>query len=411
MNKLTILRQLKLGQRGFLPALLHLMALLLSGWSVETRALDYLDGKLQLHGFLTQGVVFTSDNNFLGESTGGGSLDFREIGMNASLRVSPDLQIAGQIVSHRAGEMDEGDPRLDYGLLDWTALSGEWGRGGVRLGRIKLPFGLYNETRDVASTRSGVILPQSIYFELARNVELSVDGLGLYLDRNTEYGNFYFTTHAGRGNVGDKSTVTGFLGQRVAGKFDSNLFKALNLLYEADGGRVRLGVTTWWASMDYQPGAADPVQAGRGSFHPIIFSAQYNAENWSLTAEHLVQDLEYRGFGVRPDSSPVLQSDYLQGTYRLTPEWEVMLRYDVLYLDRSDRDGKKAAAAFGTPPFMLFARDWTAGLRYDVTPNFMVRAEYHRINGTGWLSPLENPNPLALEQHWDMFMLLGSFYF
>lgn len=369
-----------------------------------------MDGKLQLHGFLTQGVVLTSDNNFLGESDDG-SLDFREIGVNASLRLSPELQVSGQVISHRAGEMDAGHARLDYGLVDWTGWSGERGRAGVRLGRIKLPFGLYNETRDVASTRSGVILPQSIYFELARNVELSIDGLGLYLDRYTGHGNLYFSMHVGRGNVDDKSTVTGFLGQRVAGKFESNIFKALNLLYESEGGRYRLGLTTWWASMDYEPGTADPVQAGRGSFHPIIFSAQYNAEKWSLTAEHLIQYLQYDGFVARPDSSPVLQSTYLQGTYKLAPKWEAMLRYDVLYLDRDDRDGKKAEAAFGVPGFMLFAKDWTVGLRYDVTPSFMVRAEYHRVDGTGWLSPLENPNPLALERRWDMFMLLGSFRF
>jgi hypothetical protein len=39
--------------------------------------------------------------------------------------------------------------RLDYGLVDWTALSREEGRGGIRLGRIKTAYGFYNTTRDV----------------------------------------------------------------------------------------------------------------------------------------------------------------------------------------------------------------------------------------------------------------------
>ena len=41
--------------------------------------------------------------------------------------------------------------------------------------------------------------------------------------------------------------------------------------------------------------------------------------------------------------------------------------------------------------FTRFAKDITVGLRWNVTPEFMVRAEYHRVNGTGWLSTLDNP--------------------
>ncbi len=51
------------------------------------------------------------------------------------------------------------------------------------------------------------------------------------------------------------------------------------------------------------------------------------------------------------------------------------------------------------------------GLRWNITPQFMLRAEYHRVNGTGWLSTLDNPNPYATVQHWDLFSILGSYRF
>jgi len=41
----------------------------------------------------------------------------------------------------------------------------------------------------------------------------------------------------------------------------------------------------------------------------------------------------------------------------------------------------------------------------------MLRAEYHRVDGTGYLPVQDNPNPSALVQRWDMFMLLASFRF
>lgn len=70
-------------------------------------------------------------------------------------------------------------------------LLGEHGKLGVRLGRVKNPFALYNETRDVIWTRPGVLLPQSIYFDALalRQPEISSDGGILY-------GRYAFGNHA-----------------------------------------------------------------------------------------------------------------------------------------------------------------------------------------------------------------------
>lgn len=56
-----------------------------------THAMDLVDNGLQLHGYLTQGLVYTSDNNFLGRSDKNVSTDFRELGVNASLRPTSDV--------------------------------------------------------------------------------------------------------------------------------------------------------------------------------------------------------------------------------------------------------------------------------------------------------------------------------
>ncbi len=135
-------------------------------------ALDYLDGRVRVHGFLSQGIVFTSDNRLFGSSENG-SLDFREAGIHLSWRPGPDLQLAGRLLSRRAGASDDGDARVDYALIDWAAVSGTWGRAGGRLGCVKNPYGLYNKTRDVAFTRPSILLPQSIYFERTRNLAMA----------------------------------------------------------------------------------------------------------------------------------------------------------------------------------------------------------------------------------------------
>ncbi|HNI72525.1 MAG TPA: hypothetical protein PLX65_03220, partial [Accumulibacter sp.] len=133
------------------------------------QAIDLLDGDVQLHGFLMQSLVSTSDNNFLGKTDDRLGTDFREFGINSSWRLTSELQLSAGMLSHRAGGTDHGHLRLDYGLADWTTHSSESGRAGIRLGRVKAAYGLYNTTRDVPFTRPGIILPQSIYFERTRN--------------------------------------------------------------------------------------------------------------------------------------------------------------------------------------------------------------------------------------------------
>ena len=127
-------------------------------------AFEVFEG-FQVHGFLSQGYFLTSNhNNLFGDSTHGGSLGFTEIGVNVSWVPRPDVQLAIQGLSRRAGGAAEGEPELDFALLDYAAVETADRRLGARVGRVRLPFGLYNDARDVPFTRPSILLPQSIYF-------------------------------------------------------------------------------------------------------------------------------------------------------------------------------------------------------------------------------------------------------
>ena len=381
-------------------------------WTTFAHAVNLMGSELQLHGFLTQGMVTTSDNNFLGLSNKKASTDFREIGVNASMRATADVQLSAGLLSHKAGATDNGNVRLDYGLVDWTASSSEQGRSGIRLGRVKTSYGLYNRTRDVAFTRPSILLPQSIYFERTRNLAIAADGAELYLDRNYEVGSLFVTFALGKPQIGSEASKVALVGLTPNGRFESKMVPIFHVIYEGDGGKYRLGFTAVKLDTSYIPGVRDVLQTGQLKFTPKIFSAQYNAESWSLTSEFALRPISIQGFGSNaPDATTHGQSYYIQGSYRLAPRWEALLRYDVLYADSADRDGKAYAAATRRPGFTRFSKDWTTGMRFDLTPEFMLRAEYHRIDGTGYLPAQDNPNPLALERRWDMLMLLASFRF
>jgi hypothetical protein len=365
---------------------------------------------LQYHGFLSQGFVLTSDNRFYGTSEKG-SFDLTEIGLNASVRPLSRLGISAQVLYRRAGEMDDTEVRLDYGLLDYTVLSLEDFRLGVLLGRYKNPLGLYNETRDVAFTRPSIFLPQSIYFDRTRNLALAFDGGLLYAEYNGSFGDVSLRLGAGRPTVNSTELERLIISENGPGELEDQTSYIGQLLYELGGGRLRLAASGAALNVRYRPGPNDRFGNGQLRFQPVIFSAQYNGENFSLTSEYAIRPSNLKNFGAFPTTQFTGESYYFQGTYRLADDWEVIARYDVFYGNREDRYGGDYEATTRRPGFNRYAKDWTVGLRWDVTPSLMLRAEYHRVHGTGWLAVSENPDLRRLDPDWDLFAVLLSFRF
>src|SRR3989441_10214875 len=131
--------------------------------------------ELQIHGFISQGFLLTSANDYLAHSSEG-SFEFTEIGLNFTLPATDRLTLGLQIFSHDLGPI--GDYRA---TLDWYSLDYHWRDWlGIRAGRVKLPFGLYNDSSDIDAARTSVLLPQSIYPAQNRDFLLAQTGGEVY---------------------------------------------------------------------------------------------------------------------------------------------------------------------------------------------------------------------------------------
>lgn len=381
----------------------------------ELPKLQNLD-MFKLNGFLSQGYIKTNKNNFFGHSNDAGSLDFREIGLTASLRPSPKLQLSGQLLHRRAGEGSNGGIRIDFGFLDYNFINTPAAEIGIRLGRMKNPFGFYNDTRDVPFTRPSILLPQSIYFDRTRNLALASDGGQLYGESRTSWGNITAQFGIGFPQVNDHDTEVSILRSLTyPGNLETRLSYIGRLMYEQADGKLHLAISGAQANVGYDPGNNDALQPGSFRFSPLILSAQYNAERWSITSEYALRHFRWKDFGNHPAfrQSVTGESFYLQGVYRFYPGWEAVLRYDLLFTNRKDRSGKKFAASTGYlyPAHNQYARDLTVGLRWNITPAIMLSTEYHRINGTAWLSPLDNPDMTDTDKNWNLFAIQASYRF
>lgn len=394
-----------IGKTGRRELLLSAMLLLASPSQAEWK----LPESFQVHGFASQAFIVTTDNNFFGDSRDNGTFDFRELGINASWRILPKLQIAAQGVARWAGENDKGDPRLDYGLLDYTLRSDAENTWGIRLGRVINPIGFYNDTRDVAFTRPSIFLPQSIYFDRTRDVALSADGAQFYGERRTDFGDFLLQFNVAKPRVGAREELA-LLGSNGMGELKGDTSFFGRLLYEKDGGLIRLGLSSLWANFDFDSAPNYSPPSGSIEFSPLIFSGQYNGERFSLTSEVALRNFDYSGFGPHLDRDFTGLSWYLQGSYRFSPRWEAVVRFDSLCTDLGDCDGEDFAAKTTGAAHRRFADDWMVGLRWDVTSSIMLRAEFHHIRGTAWIT-VEDNDLANLEENWNMFSVLVSFRF
>jgi len=316
-----------------------------------------------------------------------------------------------QAVFRDAGATDEQGVRIDYGLADYRLYSTESSLLGIKGGRVPTPLGFYNETRDVLSSRPSILLPQSIYFDRNRNLALSADGGYLYGEYRTQFGDFFFDVGGVVPRLNDADAEFAIT-RDLPGKLNGQTSWVGRVAYEWQGGRVRASIT--YADFNIKYKTRNPVnQSGIIRFNPLIFSVQYNGEKWSLTSEYELSRRRFDEFGFPPDSDTIGVGYYVQGTYRLTSWVEGLIRYDNLVLDRNDKKGKRFSLANGgrMPAHSRFAKDFTIGLRFTLAPNLSLSAEYHHINGTGWLADIENKDPGKTKKRWDMVLWMISYSF
>ncbi len=89
------------------------------------------------------------------------------------------------------------------------------------------------------------------------------------------------------------------------------------------------------------------------------------------------------------------------------------LLYDTYYRDLDDKDGTGQALAMGMPDYYFYREDFGVGARLDISSNWMVKAEWHQIEGADLLTNFFNDGPgsFVTEKDWDYYIVKTSFNF
>jgi hypothetical protein len=387
-------------------------------WSSGALAQEYAATSdlraFQVHGFVSQGFLVTSHNNYLARSTKG-SFEFTEVGINVTKPLTDKLRVGVQLFARDLGPIGNYSAKFDwfyadYRFADWL---------GIRAGRVKLPFGLYNEINDADSARTFVLLPQSMYPVTSRDFLLAQTGGELYgrvaiprsgaLEYRVYGGTAFLENTQAPGNPLEVTDirVPYLLGGR--------------LMWEAPLDGLRAGGSVQWLRIDMDfladPVVRMPLQVlgllpedfdGRGRLKvPALLwvaSLEYAAHDLLLAAEYgrWHVDVESSVPALLPEQNLTSERMYALAAYRVSSWFQPGAYYSLHFANVSDREGREA-----------YTRDAAATLRFDLNAYWLLKLEGHYMVGTSLLnSSLNDGKPLTqLEREWGVFLIKTTAYY
>jgi hypothetical protein len=333
-----------------------------------TQSLDDLN--IQLHGYATQGFLYTTHNNAFYTESSNGSPAWTEAVLNVSAVPIPKLRVAVQARYALLGTSGNAIT-LDWAAADYKVND----RFGVRFGKVKTPWGLFNETQDIDSSYMWSLLPQSIYDITTRNADLSHIGGVAYgtLRLDPRIGKFEYRGWGGEALIPKDDGQ--FADLVASGNAPLNPFTyviyggALHWLTPLPG--LRLGASDTLANR-----ASVALVGGIETIAPwnneSLF-AKYEknkvmiAYEWNRQASPGSLDL----IGL-PSTS--VNSDprawYAMATYKMTGK---------LSVGAYDSQASDHQAPLGPD---RYTKDWTFSGRYDINEFIYIKAEQHFIDGT-----------------------------
>lgn len=356
---------------------------------------------IHIHAFVSQGAFVTTDNNYLAQSERG-SFELTEVGINFTKDLTDRLRIGLQLFARDLGPIGNYAPKFDWLYLDYRFT--DW--FGLRAGRTKTPFGLYNEVNDIDSARVPILLPQSIYSARNRDYLLAQTGLELYglvplgapgsLEYRVYGGTFFFDQVQNQNQTSPFRTGDVRVPYVLGGR----------LMWETPIEGLRIGGTFQAVQLEYDVTAVATNAR---------FSADIPAKLAVASIEYATQDLLISGeysrwfIGIRstdqtqfPDRDVTSERAYLMASYRVAPWLTPGLYYSVFWPDIEDREGRES-----------YQHDIAATLRFDINEFWLLKVEGHFMRGTADLqSSLNGNTPLSeLTAQWGTLLAKTTVYF
>jgi hypothetical protein len=371
--------------------LIGAMAFVLGTVPVMAQSLEDLN--IQIHGYATQGFLYTTQNNIFTTNSSNGSPAWTEAVVNVTALPEPKLRVGVQARYFLLGNLGNAIT-LDWASADYKVND----HLGVRFGKVKTPTGLFNEIQDIDPSYMWSLLPQGIYPITSRNTLLAHYGGVVYgtvkLDRRV--GKFEYRAFGGeRVLASNDGYFIPYQDQGFTipnGENGPTYGGALHWITPLPGlmvGASDFKDTEWTMSVTLTVLPGSPFMAlvpvgtilnGTAVSHPTnepSYFGRYEKKRIMVAGEHMRLPLSisttlpalgpYGLIASRQDQ----RSWYGMASYKVTDKLSAGL-YESQFFNRQ--------AALGPG---RYSKDWAVSGRYDFNQYVYAKAEQHFVEGTG----------------------------
>jgi hypothetical protein len=353
---------------------------------------------VEIHGFASQGFMVTTGNDYLVPDSTSGSFQLSDVGLNLTMEIVEKLRFGVQAFAQSFGLGGDFNLKADWFYLDYRW--GDW--LGLRFGRLKIPFGLYNEVNDIDSARVPILLPQSAYPQQGRSFLFAQNGVELYgFARSRVAGALEYRLYVGTIFIDPGILVPAGAGVEL--QFNVRYVGGGRVFWETPLPGLRVGGSVLAIHLDVTAFAAGMVFPIENRSVLAMGSAEYAHDGLAITAEYARWHTEQDSTIPTSNLSFTNERAYAMLSYRATSWLQPAVYYALFFPDVSNRDGGDA-----------FRQDDVAlTLRFDVSAYWIVKLEGHYMSGAaGLVSPLSvAPPPADPERHWGVFLLKTTGYF
>jgi hypothetical protein len=348
------------------------------GFRASAQSIEDLN--LQVHGYATQGYIYTTNNNWNTTDSSDGSAAWTEAVVNVSAQPESRLRIGVQ---------------ARYSLLGalGNAITLDWAQGdykvneyfGFRVGKVKTPMGLLNESQDIDPAQLWILLPQSIYPLASRNALLAHYGGVLYgqIGLGEKLGKLEYRAYGGErvlaGNDGYFESLRD-AGLTLPNGTTGSIFGG-TLRWDAPIQGLLIGVTD--SSVD----ASGEIDSG--PYQGNVSVSRYQSPYFFTKYEHakLMLGGEYNRQAFLPivqfPGAPAVYEPYDQRTFYAMASYRPIekLAGGMYYSSSIDRQSAFTSARY--------QKDWDLTVRCDFSPYLYAKVEQHFLDGTelGFAAP------------------------
>ena len=338
--------------------------------AVGVQSAVYAADQLEIHGYGHQGYLQTTDNTYLGADTNG-TWDYNALALVFTAKIDDKSKVWAQL--HNTSKTT----RLDWVFLDFQVNNNLV----ARVGQIKMPFGLYNEIRDIEFLHLST-LNQALYSEAAEIAHEAYRGAAIVYDH--DFGGGRLSWDAYLGEVAENNLLVTTKNRRLVGG---------RVTYKTPVDGLRFMASAYSNKLD------DTVAAKQGTKEAWLLSADYTNNNWDLKAEYANMDNSLEGKSSK--------SYYAQAGYTFAEKWTPFVRYDYITTDKTQS---------ADPSY--YQKTTSLGVGYKINNSAILRVENNWNSGyalpvastlTGQSAPEVAAG--AGKTDWNMFAASISFIF